>query len=53
MIGEKRLTNTLEVCVKLKTSILEKSFRGELGTNDSSEENPIELLKDIIHERVI
>lgn len=34
----------------LKKSILGKAFRGELGTNDSSEENSIELLKVIMKE---
>ena len=32
----------------VKKSILAKAFRGELGTNDSSEESSIELLKQII-----
>ncbi|WKA56753.1 restriction endonuclease subunit S [Planococcus shixiaomingii] len=32
----------------LKTSILSKAFRGELGTNNPSDENAIELLKEIL-----
>ena len=32
----------------MKKSILAKAFRGELGTNDSSEESSIELLRQII-----
>jgi type I restriction enzyme, S subunit len=36
----------------LKQSILSKAFRGELGTNDPSEENSIELLKEVLHEQV-
>ncbi|EJQ42109.1 hypothetical protein IEE_04272 [Bacillus cereus BAG5X1-1] len=36
----------------LKQSILSKAFRGELGTNDSSEENAIELFKKILQEQV-
>lgn len=36
----------------LKQSILSKAFRGELGTNDPSEENAIELLKEILQEQV-
>ena len=32
----------------MKKSILARAFRGELGTNDSSEENSIELLRQII-----
>jgi type I restriction enzyme S subunit len=31
---------------KVKQSILSKAFRGELGTNDPSEENAIDLLKE-------
>lgn len=51
-VAEKNLTNTLEVCEELKKSILVKAFRGELGTNDPSEENAIELLKKILREQV-
>ncbi|MCY8488065.1 restriction endonuclease subunit S [Bacillus atrophaeus] len=36
----------------LKQSILSKSFRGELGTNDLSEESAIELLKEVLQEQV-
>ena len=32
----------------MKKSILVSAFRGELGTNDPSEENAIELLKAIL-----
>ncbi|MGG3447365.1 MULTISPECIES: restriction endonuclease subunit S [Bacillus cereus group] len=35
-----------------KQSILSKAFRGELGTNDPSEESAIELLKEILQEQV-
>ena len=34
----------------MKKSILAKAFRGELGTNDPSEESSIELLKQILEE---
>ncbi|GGJ64447.1 restriction endonuclease subunit S [Virgibacillus salexigens] len=37
---------------ELKQSILSKAFRGELGTNDPSEENAIELLKEVLLEQV-
>lgn len=37
---------------KLKSSILSKAFRGELGTNDSSEESAIELLKSVLQEQL-
>ncbi|UDW03767.1 restriction endonuclease subunit S (plasmid) [Bacillus cereus] len=36
----------------IKQSILSKAFRGELGTNDPSEENAIELLKEILQKQV-
>ncbi|PGY11127.1 restriction endonuclease subunit S [Bacillus sp. AFS031507] len=36
----------------LKQSILSKAFRGELGTNDPSEESAIELLKEALQEQV-
>ena len=32
----------------MKKSILARAFRGELGTNDTSEESAVELLKEII-----
>lgn len=35
----------------LKSSILNKAFRGKLGTNDPTEENAIELLKEDIQSR--
>lgn len=33
---------------KIKQSILTKAFRGELGTNDPTEDSAIELLKDVL-----
>ncbi|WP_078578475.1 restriction endonuclease subunit S [Salipaludibacillus agaradhaerens] len=36
----------------LKASILAKAFRGELGTNDPTEESAIELLKEVLQEQV-
>lgn len=36
----------------LKNSILSKAFRGELGTNDPSEESAIELLKEVLQDQV-
>lgn len=32
----------------MKKSILARAFRGELGTNDPSEESAVELLKQLI-----
>ena len=34
----------------MKKSILARAFRGELGTNDPSEESAVELLKQIIEQ---
>ncbi|WP_100373010.1 restriction endonuclease subunit S [Bacillus sp. FJAT-45037] len=36
----------------LQQSILSKAFKGELGTNDPSEENAIELLKEVLQQQV-
>ena len=41
-------SNIIENIAELKKSILAKAFRGELGTNVSSEENSIELIKKMI-----
>lgn len=38
----------LEQIDTIKKSILSRAFRGELGTNDSTEESAVELLKKII-----
>ncbi|BAO93486.1 hypothetical protein BSNT_09247 [Bacillus subtilis subsp. natto BEST195] len=43
------LANSID---ELKSSILSKAFRGELGTNDPSEENAVELLKEVLQEQV-
>ncbi|WP_061565069.1 restriction endonuclease subunit S [Heyndrickxia coagulans] len=37
---------------EIKQSILSKAFRGELGTNDPTEESAIELLKEVLKEQV-
>ncbi|KXI73621.1 hypothetical protein ACS52_24535 [Bacillus cereus] len=47
-----KINNAYEMIDKIKQSILSKAFRGELGTNDPSEENAIELLKEILQEQV-
>jgi len=41
-------TDTIEKIDHMKKTILARAFRGELDTNDSSEENAIELLKSVI-----
>ena len=38
----------LEKIDLLKKSILARAFRGELGTNDPTEESAVELLKAIL-----
>ena len=38
----------LEKIDLLKKSILARAFRGELGTNDPSEESALELLKSVL-----
>ncbi|HHK5530394.1 TPA: restriction endonuclease subunit S [Bacillus paranthracis] len=43
------LENTID---NLKKSILLKAFRGELGTNDPTEESAIELLKEVLQEKI-
>ncbi|WP_415273208.1 restriction endonuclease subunit S [Bacillus siamensis] len=44
--------NAIEIMGKLEQSILSKAFRGELGTNDPSEESAIELIKEVLQEQV-
>ncbi|MED0825335.1 restriction endonuclease subunit S [Bacillus pacificus] len=46
------IQETMESLEIIKQSILSKAFRGELGTNDPSEENAIELLKEVLQEQV-
>ena len=43
----KEILNITDSIEELKSSILSKAFQGKLGTNDPSEENAIELLKNI------
>ncbi len=38
----------IEKIIELKKTILAKAFRGELGTNDSSDENAIDFLKKVL-----
>ncbi|KMO09454.1 MULTISPECIES: restriction endonuclease subunit S [Bacillus amyloliquefaciens group] len=51
--GEQKLVETAEASIEdLKQSVLSKAFKGEFGTNDPSEENAIELLKEVLQEQV-
>lgn len=45
------ILNMNEQIEKLKRSLLSKAFRGELGTNDTTEESAIELLKEVLQEK--
>ena len=36
----------------MKKSILARAFRGELGTNDTSEESSVELIKQLLSEKI-
>jgi len=46
------IDKALEELEQLKNVILSKAFRGELGTNDPTEESAIELLKEVLQEQV-
>lgn len=46
------ILNMADSIEALKQSILSRAFRGELGTNDPSEESAIELLKEVLQEQV-
>ncbi|WP_237340418.1 restriction endonuclease subunit S [Heyndrickxia coagulans] len=46
------IDKALEELEQLKNVILSKAFRGELGTNDPTEESAIELLKEVLKEQV-
>ncbi|ALX48521.1 restriction endonuclease subunit S [Lentibacillus amyloliquefaciens] len=45
-----KTTNIIEKIDKIKHSILSKAFRGELGTHDPTEENAMDLLKEVLTE---
>jgi len=36
----------------MKKAILARAFRGELGTNDPEEESAVELLKEVLKEKI-
>lgn len=48
----KELFDTIEKIDLMKKAILAKAFRGELGTNDPKEENAVELLKEVLKEKI-
>lgn len=49
----KEIMNLEKGTAQLKQSILNKAFRGELGTNDPSEESALQLLKEVLQAKVI
>ncbi|MDC7739549.1 restriction endonuclease subunit S [Bacillus sp. FF-1] len=52
---EQKILEKMQEMDKLKRiqqSILSKAFCGELGTNDPTEESAIELLKDVLQEKI-
>lgn len=51
-INVKNFLSLEETLTNIKQSILSKAFKGKLGTNDPSEENAIELLKEVLLEQV-
>lgn len=50
-IKSKELIDLIEKIEFMKKSILSKSFRGELGTNNPEEGSAIELLKEVLKEK--
>lgn len=46
------LCNVIEKIDLMKKSILARAFRGELGTNNPEEESAIELLKEVLKEKL-
>lgn len=49
--SNKKAQDVLQQIDIIKKSILARAFRGELGTNDPSEESAVELLKQVLSER--
>lgn len=48
----KELTDVIEKIDLMKKAILARAFRGELGTNNPEEESAIELLKEVLKEKI-
>ncbi|MDE7542848.1 restriction endonuclease subunit S [Bacillus cereus] len=46
------LENSLERVEQIKQSVLFRAFSGELGTNDQTEESALELLKEVLQEKI-
>lgn len=48
----KELCDVIEKIDLMKKAILSKAFRGELGTNNPEEESAVELLKEVLKEKL-
>lgn len=48
----KELCDVIEKIDLMKKAILARAFRGELGTNNPEEESAIELLKEVLREKI-
>lgn len=48
----KELCDVIEKIDLMKKAILARAFRGELGTNDPKEESAVELLKEVLKEKI-
>ncbi|EHN13461.1 restriction endonuclease subunit S [Clostridium sporogenes] len=48
----KELCDVIEKIELMKKSILSRAFRGDLGTNDPDEESGVELLKEVLKEKL-
>ncbi|HHQ2479474.1 TPA: restriction endonuclease subunit S [Bacillus cereus] len=46
------LEDVLEKVKQTKQSVLSKAFRGELGTNNPTEKSALELLKEVLQEKI-
>lgn len=48
----KELCDVIEKINLMKKAILARAFRGELGTNDPEEESAVELLKEVLKDKI-
>jgi type I restriction enzyme S subunit len=48
----KELSDVIEKIDLMKKAILARAFRGELGTNNPEEESAVELLKEVLKEKL-
>ncbi|SCM82901.1 Restriction modification system DNA specificity domain [uncultured Sporomusa sp.] len=48
----KELCNVIDKIDHMKKAILARAFRGELGTNNPDEESALELLKEVLKEKI-